>query len=63
MSDEMVQEKTEPADAATPEAEAEEQSAFAPEVEALVVSAVAAVPVVTDEPAPSSQSTTAVPTG
>src|SRR5580700_1108013 len=53
MSEEMVQEKTEPADAATPEAGAEQQPAFAPEVEAPAVSAVAAFSAVTDEPAPS----------
>jgi ribosomal protein S1 len=53
MSDEMVQDKTEPADAVAPEAGAQEHPAFAPEVEAPVESAVVAVPAVTDEPAPS----------
>ena len=50
MSDEMVQEKTELADAATPEGAAPEQSATAPEVDETAVSSAASAPAA-EEPA------------
>jgi len=58
MSDEMVQEKTEPADAATPELGAQEQPTSEPEV--TVESAVAAPVAVTEEPAPATTETAPV---